>query len=651
MGRADVGHGAHVLLVAFIHAGTAVAVLADIGLRGVIGAAAAPLGQVAEVEVGHQVGGVPGGVGIGCVVRRADGLGGIGRVVGRQRVPLVDLAVEEVGLVLKVGLAAVVQVGVHEGVGHAVGGLHHGGVDALVGIVAAAAAVGIAYVHGVRGVGLLGAQLDGGTHFALHPAGDVVAAVEGVDGVGAVHGDVGVAADVGHTAAAHHIALDDGGVSGFGERRMVHLGGEFEVDAVLLHHTVGVGDGVVDPAAAGTGIGHAGAAHAELAAHGGGVHPAQGAARDAEPAAGHGDGLVLLLRHAVLAVEGGTVPVVVAAGGIDTGAAVARVDALAVVAVHTVAVDFLYVLVVALPDGHTAGGNGELGRGQELVAEFEGVPVGSEVRQTLAGGEVDALLVVVHPDGQVHRALAGGTPRGIATGAHDGNGVAIGVHIVGTAHTGFRTRIGVARHAPHAVLRVGLVARGVVHDPVVGLVALTVTVGDVRDGGADIPVEELGIVGRRGSHLHLLHTQRVARADEVVAVVAPLLVVVARQTRAAPHAVAVEVVGIDVDNTGIVGIGLDVEGKIVLTHMCVQVDRSLVVDLRTIAAASQQHCGLVRTLLGAFKPLEESVAEGVVQRGALARNLFVALSVHIHRQRHHGNERQQGQRLDKGSMG
>ena len=533
------------------------------------------------------------------------------------------------------------QVGVHEGVGHAVGGLHHGGVDALVGIVAAAAAVGIAYVHGVRDVGLGGAQLDGGTHIALHPAGDVVAAVEGVDGVGAVHGDVGVAADVGHTAAADHIALDHRGVLGLGERLRGHLDGEVEVHTVFLHHTVVVGDGDVDPAT-GTAVGHAGAVHLELLfatdGDGGGVHPAQGTTGDGELLLDHADALVGGGGGCNLAGMGVAVPVVVGAGGGRTGAAVARVAAQAVVGVYAGALGLLGVLVVAWNDGdNIAGRHGDLGRGHHLVAILEDGLVESDTRQALAGGEEHLPVVVLHLDRQIEGCVAG---RLQEMGNGIEAGVAVGDFAAVDEDTALGTVVGVAGHAPLAVGRNIVGAHGVEHNPVVAFVALAVTVGDVGDGGTEVPVVELGIVGRGGSHLHLLHTQLVARADEVVAVVVPLLEVVSGEARALPHAETVEAGAGHVDDLR--HRTADVEGKVEGALAGLQVDGRGAVDLGAVLSVVEGHLRSMAFL--AFEPREGSVGEGVVARVALLRTQALL-------QHHGGNERQQGQGLAESSQG
>ena len=201
----------------------------DVDVRGLdVGYGAAQLVAHKAVAVLHQ-GEV--GSGVGVIVEGAGGHHLLGRVV-----PVVDAAAE--------GILAVAHVGGLRGV---VGPVAGGSViGAAVAVVAAAAAVEVVDVYGVLGGGVVRSHLYGGAFLALHPSGDVVAAVDGVDGVGVVHHDVGVAGDVGHLAAAHHIALDDGGLRGAylgGNVGRGHGdgGGQFLRGAVVVVHLGGDG--------------------------------------------------------------------------------------------------------------------------------------------------------------------------------------------------------------------------------------------------------------------------------------------------------------------------------------------------------------------------------------------------------------------------
>ena len=192
-----------VMLVGVVPQGVAVARNlghAEVDVRGLdVGHRAAQFVAHRAVAVLHQ-----GEVGahVGVVVEGARGHHLLGRVV-----PVVDAAAE--------GILAVAHAGGLGAVGPCGG---EGVIGVAVAVEAAAAAVDVVDMDGVVLVGVARANLYGGALVALHPAGDVVAAVDGIDRVGVVHQDVGVARDVGHLAAADDVALDDGGL------RRAHLG-------------------------------------------------------------------------------------------------------------------------------------------------------------------------------------------------------------------------------------------------------------------------------------------------------------------------------------------------------------------------------------------------------------------------------------------
>ena len=167
--------------------------------------------------------------------------------------------------------------------------------------------------------------------------------------------------------------------------------------------------------------------------------------------------------------------------------------------------------------------------------------------------------------------------------------------------------------------------------------AVTVTIGNLLDGGTDIPVEELGEVGRRGAYLDLLDTQVVAGADEVVAVVAPLLVVVAGDAATVPHTSAREIAGGDVDNLRMVGVA-GIERQIEIALMGMQVDRGVGMDFRTITIPVVEHSHLMLTALRAFQPHVGTVGEGVGARGTL-------LGTQIHGQHHCCQQKEQRKHL------
>ena len=190
----------------------------DVGHRAV-----AALAFLAEVEVARSV--------VGIVLELLVHHHLVGG--GGACVPLVHLAVEAILTVVDVsGQRTVARPGCGERV-----------VGPLIDIVAAAAAVDVADVKVVGCVG--GAYLYRAV--PLHPAGDVVAAIDGVDSVGVVHRDVGVAAynhvgilvavvdaHVGHTPAAAEVAVDDRRVLRLAVRPLRNHAGKADRETVCL---------------------------------------------------------------------------------------------------------------------------------------------------------------------------------------------------------------------------------------------------------------------------------------------------------------------------------------------------------------------------------------------------------------------------------
>ena len=367
--------------------------------------AAAFLAFLAVLEVGAcRVGGVAEAAGddMGLVDRR---------VTGEGVLPGVDLA-------RVVAVAEAVVAGAHRA-GEGVGGGPGAGADVVgraVAVVAAAAAVDVGDAHVVHR--LQAAHLDGGR--TLYPARDVVAAVDGVDGVGVVDGDLGIAArdvvgggivrlagviaHIGHAAAAAHIAQ---------HHRRVH-----RVDVVALVEVVVEGDllldGVVD--VVGDLVDEAVLHHGRQGGLVGGGHRVA-VQRDGFALVGDGDGArgvvardFLHLQHAagrgvdavgnLLEGQGvvdrrrrvrddGAVLVVVGMGGGDAGRAEGLGAALAVVEVDAGAFGFLYVFDVRGPHRHRQGAavahDVDLG-GRGLVVAQAGVAQGDAFQAVLRVG-------------------------------------------------------------------------------------------------------------------------------------------------------------------------------------------------------------------------------------------------------------------------
>ena len=667
-GLLDVGDGAEVELVVVGHAGAAVAVLGLVDDAGVVVLArgAAPIGGVLEACVddggGRPVGlGILGGVGIG------DAEGGVVVIVGREGGPGVDAAVEVVGLIAEAGVAAV-EVGVDERVGHAVGGLDDGGVDALIGVEAAAAAVDPADVDGMVGIGLGGADLHGGASVALDPAGDVVAAIDGADGVDAVDGDGGVAGDIGDAAAAEDVALDDRGMDGGGEGLGVDIVGEVDEDAVALGGAVGVVDGDIDPGGH-AGRGDLGDVDAEVGAIGVGDTGGVDAGEGGEARGGTGDvELAVELDQGLLrgrggsGAEGGVLvarPVVVGLAGGEAGTAEARGFARSAVAeAHAAAAGLDAILAVALGDGGLVAGAGDEGGdhkgvvaigqgggGGRAVVELEG-----DTGEALALGEDGLARMVDDVDREVDGRTAGGGPGGVAAAVDAlDHGVAEGV----LGHDGvvddegrLGAGIGVAGHGPLAVGEGG--AEGGVLNPVVALGALAVAVGNVGDGGTEVPVVELGDERDGGAEGEAADGEAALAADEVVAIAVVLLIVVAGVAGATPDAERGPVGGGDrLDGRGGRGGGVECEEDVAhagLEGVVAPGDGEGVVLDSAVALDGAEAGDVLGDGVGAGgeEPAEGAVAEGVVVA------LLGAQAAHDEQQ---GQERQGTKEAAKGGGG
>ena len=544
----------------------------DVGHR-----AGAALALLAVLEVGAAEGGVAEAAGddVGIVLGRA--------VFTEVPLPGVDRA--RVVAVAEAVVGRSHRAGEGGGAGPGAGA---GVVGRAVAVVAAAAAVDVGDARVAQG--LQGAHLDGGG--ALHPARYVVAAVDGIDGVGVVHRDGRVAAadhrgggrrvgravvdaHVGHAAAAAHVAQHHGciprvavvglvqpAVQGDGiGNGVVDVVGGAAVEEAVLHHGRQGGRGAG---------GHRVALHQDIRALvGGGVGaraPFGGAFQlGLQEAAGRGVDAVDGLHEGQLVVDrrgrrqyARAVFVVDGIGGGDAGRAEGFGVALAVVEVDAHALDGLHIFGVGRGDGQ-----GQLARSVAHDVHHGLQLLGVAQRGLGAAaahlGQVDALqtvgrvgrrLVDVDAVGDLlHRQEQGAVAVGFALRAvHIAVVVALGgvggggVGLVVSELDGLGALIAVARHLP-AGYRVAVAqAHRVVVQPVVGLRALAVVVGHVGDGGAEVPVEPDARLLVRGAHLDGVHLQCVLGADDVGAVViavdgvVPLLVVVARGAGAAPDA-------------------------------------------------------------------------------------------------------------------
>ena len=660
---------------------------------------APPVHLAAEVGArGEEVGGAGHRAGDGVVVvlvvdgeAEAGGLrheGGVVHPVGvRHRGGAVGVA--EV-------IVAVLQ-GTAGAVGVAVDGAH---VDAAVGVVAAAAAVDVAYVHRVVGVGVEGAQLDGGAVVALHPARDVVAAVEGVDAVGVVHRHRGVALHVGHAAAAVDTATHHGALHRLGHHHGL-LVGDLQLLLEGLRGTVGVGhrDGDLHRVVAqrrghtgegGLGVGREAVGGEAVLLN---LHIALAAVVNAVFYLAHRDVRVHLRGGRV--VQRAVVEVVVGHRRHSRRAKLVGA-AQVVVEVDAAAVGLLGIVDVAGGIGHRhalaahhivgddGGGEGHLGvaaegqRGRGFahgVGEARGRGGDGQGRQAVARGDV------VDGGGVhrgVHRQVKGAGARGMVqrvVGVVGGGRrhvvvVAAAVAVVApqlardvvvdvggvvqqvVAVVG--TVVGVVREAPTGFLRgarrTGKLARGIVEgvvdEPVVARHIRAVDGGVLLQGGAEVPVVPVGRRRQVGAHGGLDNAQaRAARAHQVVAVAAPLLVVVARIARAVPGAEQCEAGGERPRNDFRVRGFSGVEGKIVvamlgdLRHFVASqgVHGSPAVALVVgdgIAARHTAHRGVVGIALFAVEPPQVAVGQ---REEAAARIL---------RPRHPRQQRQEQEQYD-----
>ena len=489
----------------------------------------------------------PGGVGRqdGVVVARrvfhpaaGSGVGqGIPHLAPGNVVPRIDLAVEVVALVYqrrvhRVGnVVAAESIGVD--VGRAVG--IHAEVDASVGVEAAAAAIHIADVHRMVGIGLSCSQLYLGTVVALHPAGNVVAAIERIDRVAAVHRDVRAAAYIGHAAAAHHIAVD---------HRRMHRCGHIFVGHVVVHrdvHRLRLG-GAVGVCHRHRQCGHGGLRrHCEAmqrhrrvelrrAAR---VHhliraqlqvaAARAVQRVGDPV--NRQRLVHPRGRRFLSGRGGRRPVVVAAERAEAFAVeLVLLVSVVIVQVDAVAIDLLAVLLVGLGHLNRQGTSVvvDVGRDVQRLAVAQRVLHRRVIRvvaqqqtlEALAGGDARNLDVVLH---HRYRHEQRAVARRYVDAAQLARAV-VGLVDLRCGRVGgqtfvlyvLRTVVAVARHLPLAVDRVGRMARRVEHHPVVALRTGSVAVGHIRDGGAEVPAVPFRHVVLGGRRLHLHHPQSVA---------------------------------------------------------------------------------------------------------------------------------------------
>ena len=523
----------------------------DVARLDVGDAAAAALALLGEVEV------VAAGAVVGVIVK-ARRHGGDAADGAAGRVPGIDVATEAV-----LSVVEVVRQHVAAGPRLVASGIRQGVEGVLVGIVAAAATVGIAYVHRVRRAGERGAQLQGG--MALHPARNVVAAIDGIDRVAAVHRDAGVAArddvvgvvarviaHIGHSAAADQIAADDRTLGGRREVGMRHLlrggdgaglprgravvevddGGYLHAHAVGRHIVAMDGDGVLRVGCP-DGTGHT---QREVALR---------RARQRVDDAVHTQRSEHLSRRIGVPHIGTVLLVgIVVMVGIarHTGAAEFVIYAHPPIGVDAVAVQLLMVLRVGRGDTHAVLVGGPHVQLQLLyVEEFHaihkrGVVARLHHAQALEAQVVGHRGVLAAVCGGLHRQhhRAGTALHLVAVAQRARAEPALvqvvhllrGVVVPRRIEEGVGTLIAVARHGPLALV-VGR-AGGVVHQPIVRLHTGQVAVGHLLYGGAEVPVvpqrQLLGGLAR--SHLH--HLQPCAAANQVVAVAVPHLEVVAR---------------------------------------------------------------------------------------------------------------------------
>ena len=426
--------------------------------------------------------------------------------------------------------------------GEALGEVKH----AAIAVISAAAAVDISDVHGVLLAGEFGAQLYGGALLALHPAGDVVAAVDGIDGVGAVHGDVRVAAHdvvglaahfvvavvpahVGHAAAAEDHAADggaparlhDGAFRGVAdiEGVFVHLRGAVAV----IHrcgqvYSVAVHRGLADDKRhlIVVGLGVAAVVEGEVAA---------GTGVDAEAHRVDGGLVVEGVGHLTVLLVGAAVRFGPVVEGVACGHAVAAVDlvfAILITQRYTAAVALLDVHVVLrhhLHDDCVVAVVGDVGVQHQriLVGDIQVVDLvggagfafllAHHILQTLAVDNLANLAVVVggrhrhhcgrHAVGDVVPRVVHRDDAVVVEGYSRGGEVAsiiiqcrvgrvVVIVVVGVVHQLVGALVAVVRQgvpcAEHDIVRV---TYGVEHNPVVAAAAVL----RHRHSGAEVPVE------------------------------------------------------------------------------------------------------------------------------------------------------------------
>ena len=433
--------------------------------------------------------------------------------------------------------------------------------------------------------GVLGADLDGGAEFALHPAGDVVAAVDGIDRVGVVDCHRGVALHVGHSAAAADVALHHRSAVRLGvDLRYVVPDGQCGADglsgAVGVGHLAGEGDdfgrdgrvgkGEVAPVAVGDDGQIARGARVEAVFH-----------RSHRGVLGCGRGAC------VVACDGGAIEEPLAGLG-HTGLAEALLGAHLIVEVHTATVQLLDIFGVGRGGHHAdvvggcvvdGGYHAERSAGGAVFHHLalEGVAAGGQARQAHArgdGGDVLLVHLFLHRQeggritgrevGSVHLYVVVVGNRGVGGVAAGAVGTVVVVdHLFGAL---------VAVHCRHAPLcrggtLAGGIVEGVVDEPVVGGLPRTAQAHSVLDGEAVVPVVPDDALGHRLVRHDAVHAQSLGGAGhEVVAVgdaagTEPLLVVVAGAAGAVPHAEFREVVVLHADNPRVGRVG-GVEGEI-----------------------------------------------------------------------------------------
>ena len=391
--------------------------------------------------------------------------------------------------------------------------------DILVVVVAVAAAVHRADADSVCRVGVGGAQRDGRAVVADHAAADVIAAVHGTHRVAAVHRDVGVGGHVGLAAAAEDGAID-GGSGGGGPVHRGQMVGEGDGRIHRLRRAVAIAHGQVQRVDTGGHRRQHGAAHG--AALRGGARERQvtlgtvvqpvGVARD------------VTLRQRLVGAEGlgvvnGAVVVVVGLEGGVASRTPAHVGALPVVQVHARELRHHMVLGVSRLDVHRhaarevlgGGGSEAAAVGQRVLRRQRGAQ--RDARQSFVGRSHagDVLRILRAVDRRVHGAIAGGIDidGGIAhreVQRRAGSVVAVGrveTAAVGTVDDGLGTLVAVARQRPLVAL--------VEHDPVIGVLPLTVAQVALLDGGTVVPVIPLGGLRQRGAHGHAPQIQSLGR--------------------------------------------------------------------------------------------------------------------------------------------